>query len=118
MENGHTLFDLFDGIRPMAKHLGERPSTVQDWKNHGRIPATKQPAVLRVARALGLTVDPLFIIFPLGIPDDLIAQRDLFDDVATVCVAVPHGGRIVSGGNVVACDRRPISQRTVKAIGL
>ena len=61
-----TLFDKFDGVRPMAEHLSEPPSTVQSWKTNGRIPAHKQPGVLRKARELGLPVTAEDVIFPMG----------------------------------------------------
>lgn len=65
-----TLFDKFGGIRPMAEHLGEAPSTIQGWKSAGRIPATKQPFVLKRARDLGIAVSHEEIIFPLGKTSD------------------------------------------------
>ena len=64
-----TLFDKFGGVRPMADHLDEPPSTVQSWKSSGRIPATRQPDVLAKAEELGLDVSAEDVIFPLGRPD-------------------------------------------------
>ena len=61
-----TVFDKFGGTRPMANHLGEAPSTVNDWKNAGRIPSTKQPGVLAKAEELGLEITAEDIVFPLG----------------------------------------------------
>jgi hypothetical protein len=113
MSNDLNLFDLFGGIRAMAAELNESPSTVQSWKNHSRIPATKQPAVLRAAMRLGLTVDPLLVIFPLGIPDDFIVERDLFDVVVPISKAAARGGKVVAGSIAVACDRVTFSQPTV-----
>jgi len=75
-----TLFDKFDGVRPMAEHLSEPPSTVQSWKTNGRIPAHKQPGVLRKARELGLSVTADDVVFPLGCG---------LDHDATDTVAVP-----------------------------
>lgn len=65
MTEGSTLFDRFGGTRQMADHLGEPPSTVQSWKAAGRIPATKQPAVLDKGKELGLPVTAEDVIFPL-----------------------------------------------------
>lgn len=104
MTGDQTLFDIFGGIRPMARELRERPSTVQDWKTHDRVPATKQPHVLRTARRLRLPVTALLIIFPNGIPADLDDQFDLFRDA--VAPGSPcHGGVVSDGAPVVACDR-------------
>lgn len=60
-----TVFDIFGGIRPMADHLSEAPSTVQGWKTAGRIPAGKQPDVLAKAEELSLDVTAEDVIFPL-----------------------------------------------------
>jgi len=61
-----TLFDKFGGTRSMADHLNEPPSTVQSWKAAGRIPATRQPSVLRKAEELGLNASAEDVVFPLG----------------------------------------------------
>ena len=66
--DSETLFDRFGGTRKMADHLGEPPSTVQSWKAAGRIPASKQGAVLEKARELELDLTAEDIIFPMG-PD-------------------------------------------------
>lgn len=50
----------------MAEALGEAPSTVGSWKAVGRIPATKQPAVLDAAKRLGLAVTAEDVVFPMG----------------------------------------------------
>jgi hypothetical protein len=60
------LFECFGGIRPMAKELGERPTTVQAWKSTGRVPASKQPLVLDRASELHLDVVPYDVVFPLS----------------------------------------------------
>lgn len=67
MMNGTNLFDEFGGTRKMAGHLDEPPSTVNSWKAAGRIPAAKQPDVLRVAQGLRLDVSAEDIIFPLRV---------------------------------------------------
>lgn len=61
-----TLFDKFGGIRPMAAHLGEAPSTVQSWKTAGRVPAGHQHRVLVKAEELGIAVTPTDVVYPLG----------------------------------------------------
>jgi hypothetical protein len=61
-----TLFDKFGGVRPMAEHLAEPPSTVQSWKTAGRVPAVHQARVLLKAEALRLSVTAEDVIFPLG----------------------------------------------------
>lgn len=60
-----TLFEHFGGIRRMAEHLNEAPSTVQGWKAAGRIPSTKQPTVLAKAQEVQLDVTAEDVIFPL-----------------------------------------------------
>jgi hypothetical protein len=104
MTSGDTLFDVFGGLRPMARELRESPSTVQGWAEKGRVPSIKQPHVLRTARRLRLPVTALLIIFPNGIPADLDDQFDLFRD--TVATGSPcHGGVVSDDAPVVACDR-------------
>ncbi|MBJ7376419.1 MAG: hypothetical protein JHC60_06225 [Sphingobium sp.] len=69
MESEPSIFELFGGIRPMARELGESPGTVQGWKRNGRIPAEKQPHVLEVGLALNLPITAEHVVFPLGRPD-------------------------------------------------
>lgn len=66
MERTSTLFDIFGGIRPMARALEEPSSNIAAWKRVGRIPAEKQPRVLEVAIKLGLAVTAEHVVFPLG----------------------------------------------------
>ena len=61
-----TLFDKFGGIRPMAAHLSEAPSTVQSWKNAGRVPAGHQHKVLTKACELGIPITAEDVVYPLG----------------------------------------------------
>lgn len=68
MAQHRTLFDLFDGVRPMARAISEAPSTVYSWKRVGRIPAEKQPLVLEVGLALGLPITAEHVVYPLGRP--------------------------------------------------
>lgn len=48
----------FGGIRPMAAKLGVAVSTIQGWKQRGRIPAERREALLAVARRLGVPLAP------------------------------------------------------------
>lgn len=66
MEQLTSVFDVFGGIRPMARALSESPSKIMSWKRTGRIPAQKQASVLSTAEALGLPVTAEHIVFPLG----------------------------------------------------
>jgi hypothetical protein len=93
MIHGATIFDLFGGIRPMARKLSELPSSVSAWKRRGRIPAEKQPHVLEVGLALGLPITAENVVFPLGRPSD----------VANTITASPAP---------VACDPQAKTQRT------
>jgi hypothetical protein len=69
MDHKTNLFQLFNGIRPMARALGEAPANVSAWKKKGRIPAEKQPHVLEVGQTLGLPITAEHVVFPLGRPD-------------------------------------------------
>lgn len=64
--NEPTLFDRLGGIRPMAALVERPPSTVQSWKNEGRIPAKEQPNVIEKARAAGHEITADDVVFPLG----------------------------------------------------
>lgn len=68
MERLTSLFDLFGGIRPMARALGESPSKVMAWKRAGHIPAQKQAEVLKKGIALGMPLTAENMVFPLGRP--------------------------------------------------
>lgn len=78
----------------MARELGESPATVHGWKQKGRIPAEKQPHVLKVGLALGLPISAEHVVFPLGRPN-----ADAPSDVAT-------------GAGRVDCGGKPRSQQT------
>jgi hypothetical protein len=77
MVHSFNIFDLFRGVRPMARTLGEPPSNVAAWKRVGRIPAEKQPNVLAVGLKLGLPITAEHVVFPLGQP-----HHNLATDVA------------------------------------
>jgi hypothetical protein len=93
------LFARFGGVRPMAVLLQERPSTVQSWKNVGRIPATKQPDVLARAEEIGVRITAYDVVFPLN--------RRLDSDLA--------GEVVADQPETVACDRRVISHQAKRA---
>lgn len=84
MEDGLTLFDMFGGIRPMARKVGESPSTVMSWKRAGRIPAEKQPHVLHVALTEGIPITAAHVMYPLGIPSTLRLATDIAGHFAPV----------------------------------
>lgn len=67
MDN-ETLFDRAGGIRKTAELLGKPPTTIQSWKNTGRIPAHEQPTVLEKFRAAGIEITLEDVVFPLGVP--------------------------------------------------
>ncbi len=52
------IIGRFGGIRPMAAKLGVAVSTIQGWKQRGRIPAERREALLAVARRLGVPLTP------------------------------------------------------------
>lgn len=82
MERLISIFDLFGGIRPMARALGESPSKVMAWKRAGHIPAQKQAEVLEKGIALGVSLTAENVVFPLGHPQPEIAAAS----VAVVCL--------------------------------
>lgn len=53
-----AIVDRFGGTRAMARAGGWPASTVQSWKRTGRIPALRQPEVLRAARREGIKLTP------------------------------------------------------------
>ncbi len=78
-----TLFDKFGGVRPMAEHLDEPPSTVQSWKTTGRVPAIKQQRVLEKAAELRIAITAEDVVFPLGRTVEAHGQLDARSDGAT-----------------------------------
>lgn len=68
MDDNSTLFDRLGGIRKAADLLGKPPSTVQSWKNSGRIPSHEQPLVIERAKEAGIPVSAEDVVFPLGKP--------------------------------------------------
>ncbi|WBQ17833.1 carph-isopro domain-containing protein [Sphingobium yanoikuyae] len=79
MDTDKTIFQMFNGIRPMARELGEPPSNVAAWKKVGRIPAEKQPHVLAVGLKLGLPITAEHVVFPLGRPHAAYADLPPLD---------------------------------------
>ncbi|MFC0206412.1 carph-isopro domain-containing protein [Novosphingobium soli] len=71
MERLTSIFDLFGGIRPMARTLGESPSKVMAWKRAKHIPAQKQAEVLEKGIAAGIALTADHVVFPLGRPSDV-----------------------------------------------
>lgn len=54
-----SVFQKFDGIRPMAAKLGDVPaSTVKSWHKKGKIPAWRHPSILEAARRFKVSLDP------------------------------------------------------------
>lgn len=60
----------------MARAIGEKPSTVASWKRVGRIPAEKQPTILKVAELLNLPITAENVVFPFGRTTDDLAQSN------------------------------------------
>ena len=89
MERLIPIFDLFGGIRPMARALGESPSKISAWKRAGHIPAQKQADVLERGLALGLPLTTEHLVFPLG----------------------RHGDGVAAPAGTVVCDPTPKAQR-------
>ena len=62
-----SVFQKFDGIRPMAAKLGDvPPSTVKSWHSKGQIPAWRHQSILTAAKRYGiaLTTEELVNIRP------------------------------------------------------
>ena len=66
MKKGESLFEIWGGVRRMARDLVRPASTVHGWKKEGRIPAAEQPHVLGVSKTLGIAVTAEHVVFPLG----------------------------------------------------
>ena len=58
MSYAERIIDKFGGTRKAASRLGLPPSTVQSWKDAGRIPAKHQPDVLAAAQEDNLGLKP------------------------------------------------------------
>lgn len=72
-----SVFQKFDGIRPMAAKLGDvPPSTVKSWHAVGKIPAWRHASILAAAKKHGiaLTSDELVNIRPDSANDSTSAQ--------------------------------------------
>lgn len=89
MERLASIFDLFGGIRPMARALGESPSKIMGWKRARHIPAQQQPNVLHVGLALGLPITAEHVVFPLGRPSD-VATTLTAKPAPVACASLPQ----------------------------
>lgn len=89
MKSSNTLFDLFGGIRPMARDLDRPVGTVHGWKKKGRVPSEEQPHILVVAAQLGLPITAEHVVFPLG----------------------RHAADVAASANAVVCDQTAKAQR-------
>ena len=110
MHEGRNLFERFGGVRPMADVLDEPPSTVQSWKNTGRIPSTKQPDVLARAEQHGFAITAEDVVFPLKRRPDICPPSD-------VPVSSPAGdtASVAPGAPFADCDRGAPLQRSARA---
>lgn len=52
--DAETVIERLGGIRPAAAKLGVPVTTVQGWKNRGRIPENRHAAILEIAARLGV----------------------------------------------------------------
>lgn len=101
MDDEPNLFTLFNGIRPMARALGESPSNISAWNKKGRIPAEKQPHVLAVGLKLGLPITAEHVVFPLGRPHAAYADLPLMD----APVLCDRSGEAQSSSQAAALNR-------------
>ena len=58
MSAAEHIISLFGGTRKLAAAIDFPPSTVQSWKDAGRIPAKHQPTVLDKAREMKIALSP------------------------------------------------------------
>lgn len=73
-----SVFQKFDGIRPMAAKLGDvPPSTVKSWHAKGQIPAWRHASILAAAKKHGipLSADELVNIQPDAANDTTAQER-------------------------------------------
>jgi hypothetical protein len=96
MERLTSIFDLFGGIRPMARALGESPSKVMAWKRAGHIPAQKQAEVLEKGIAQGVALTADHVVFPLGRPSD-VAILISVNPAPVACAPQSEAQRIEAG---------------------
>ena len=58
MSPAERIIDRFGGISPLARLLGHKhASTVQGWKDRGRIPVWQIPEVMELAEREGIALD-------------------------------------------------------------
>lgn len=58
MNTARRVIERLGGVRPAARLLQLPVTTVHSWARSGVIPARRQGAVLRVARANGIALEP------------------------------------------------------------
>ncbi|WP_288806303.1 carph-isopro domain-containing protein [uncultured Novosphingobium sp.] len=90
MQRLNSIFDLFGGIRPMARHCDVSASNVAAWKRENRIPAAKQAHVLTVGLALGLPITLAHVVFPSGQIPAAIAKA-INQEVPPIALHGPPG---------------------------
>lgn len=97
MEHEANLFEMWGGLRQMARDLQRPASTIHRWKSAGRIPATEQAEVLAAALKKGLDINTDNIVFPLG--------RSFTSDAKSG----PASGRCIDGkrSHLTASQARP-----------
>lgn len=84
MDTRKSIFEAFGGIRPMARALDKNPSIVMAWKRNGRIPSKHHAKVLETALSLGISVTPILVVYPLGIPADLRLIAEIAGQISPV----------------------------------
>ena len=70
MNAASRLVERFGGTHSLARLLGVPTSTVQSWKQAGRIPAKRQPAILAAGRAADVNVTPADFFEPEALMGD------------------------------------------------
>lgn len=58
MSNLDPIFAVFGGVRPMSRAIEKPPTTVQSWKDSGRIPQQHWIAIIDAAKIEGVTLEP------------------------------------------------------------
>lgn len=63
MNPAAVIIERFGGLTALARALGHKHvTTVQGWRDSGRIPAKQQPLVLAAAERCGVDVQPADLV--------------------------------------------------------
>ncbi len=85
-----AILDSFGGLRPMAKQIGLGVSTVQGWKQRGKIPANRLEMIAESANKNGVILPTTFYQTLEG--DPAMDPNNLETDDISVATEYADGG--------------------------